>query len=284
MNVSNVTTLVTFARNCTVNGTHDSKEKRDSLYQQQETGKQEKIQMGLLTMDDGIVNWGEHIEAEETNHALMAISSSNEMKKLKRYRRIRMKAVKKGTLQKTGFEIQSNNEVLSFEEEMNFSVFKCSKEDSIGKPSYSRFTKTNDFKGVPHPLSGDYTPKPKRKLMILVCLVKDLVKNTLSTLIDTEIRKNSMGICSLEVAKATYLGKGRIRVDTLSVLGKFDKKSDEDSLGISEETNSACTSQTPESIASEEKDEEVELIVMPSAVKIPKEKDESRTSSQITKI
>ncbi|GJS87755.1 hypothetical protein Tco_0770391 [Tanacetum coccineum] len=34
--------------------------------------------MGLLTMDNGIVNWGEHTEVEETNHALMAISSSNE--------------------------------------------------------------------------------------------------------------------------------------------------------------------------------------------------------------
>ncbi|GJZ59872.1 hypothetical protein Tco_0615688 [Tanacetum coccineum] len=44
-----------------------------------EAGKQEKNQMGLLTMDDGIVNWGEHTEAEETNHALMAISSSNEV-------------------------------------------------------------------------------------------------------------------------------------------------------------------------------------------------------------
>ncbi|GKC25482.1 hypothetical protein Tco_1027632, partial [Tanacetum coccineum] len=37
---------------------------------------QNKNQMGLLTMDDGIVNWGEHTEVEETNHALMAISSS----------------------------------------------------------------------------------------------------------------------------------------------------------------------------------------------------------------
>ncbi|GJX61228.1 hypothetical protein Tco_0294128 [Tanacetum coccineum] len=55
------------------------KKKRDSLYQIQETRKQEKNQMGLLTMDDGIVNWGEHTEAEETNHALMAISSSNEV-------------------------------------------------------------------------------------------------------------------------------------------------------------------------------------------------------------
>ncbi|GKA42972.1 hypothetical protein Tco_0735632 [Tanacetum coccineum] len=53
--------------------------------------------------------------------------------------------------------------------------------------------------------------------------------------------------------------------------------------GISEETNSAGTSQTPESIASEEKDEEVELIVMPSAVKIPEEKDESRTTSKNSK-
>ncbi|GJU07749.1 ribonuclease H-like domain-containing protein [Tanacetum coccineum] len=112
--------------------------------------------------------------------------------KLKRYRRIGMKAVKeKEQLQKTvdswkdssknlwrlinsgmssndklglGFEIQSNDEVLSYEEEMNFSVFKCSKEDSIGKPSYSRFTKTNDFKGVPPPLSGDYTPNPQEEI------------------------------------------------------------------------------------------------------------------------
>ncbi|GJU13439.1 ribonuclease H-like domain-containing protein [Tanacetum coccineum] len=252
-----------FARECTAKGTHDGKKKRDSFYQHQEAGKQEKNQMGLLTMDDGIVNWGEHTEVEETNHALMAISSSNEVslcsktcidsyntlktlcdeqmnqlgdqeaqilaysqavkkleaqlvtfqkqqlslnekltfqaneiyekdEKLKRYRRIGMKAVKeKEQLQKTldswndssknlwrlinsgmssvskvglGFEIQSNNEVLSYEEEMNFSVFNCSKEDSVGKPLYSRFTKTNDFKGVPHPLSRDYTPTPQEEI------------------------------------------------------------------------------------------------------------------------
>ncbi|GJR50813.1 ribonuclease H-like domain-containing protein [Tanacetum coccineum] len=252
-----------FARECTTKGTHDGKKKRDSFYQHQEAGKQEKNQMGLLTMDDGIVNWGEHTEDEETNHALMAISSSSEVslcsktcidsyntlktlcdeqmnqlgdqeaqilaysqavkkleaqlvtfqkqqlslnekltfqaneiyekdEKLKKYRRIGMKAVKeKEQLQKTldswkdssknlwrlinsgmssnskvglGYEIQSNNEVLSYEEEMNFSVFNCSEEDSVGKPLYSRFIKTNDFKGVPHPLSGDYTPKPQEEI------------------------------------------------------------------------------------------------------------------------
>ncbi|GKF73909.1 ribonuclease H-like domain-containing protein, partial [Tanacetum coccineum] len=68
-----------FARECTAKEIHDGKKKRDSLYQHQEAGKQEKNQMGLLTMDDGIVNWGEHTEVEETNHALMAINSSNEI-------------------------------------------------------------------------------------------------------------------------------------------------------------------------------------------------------------
>ncbi|GJS25259.1 ribonuclease H-like domain-containing protein [Tanacetum coccineum] len=68
-----------FVRECTSKGTHDGKKKRDSFYQHQEAGKQEKNQMGLLTMDDGIVNWGEHTKVEETNHALMAISSSSKV-------------------------------------------------------------------------------------------------------------------------------------------------------------------------------------------------------------
>ncbi|GJT25864.1 hypothetical protein Tco_0895801, partial [Tanacetum coccineum] len=50
--------------------------------------------------------------------------------------------------------------------------------------------------------------------------------------------------------------------------------------GASEVTNNAGT---PTSIASEEKDKEVELIVVPSTVRIPEEKDESRTSSKNSK-
>ncbi|GJR16486.1 putative ribonuclease H-like domain-containing protein [Tanacetum coccineum] len=53
--------------------------------------------------------------------------------------------------------------------------------------------------------------------------------------------------------------------------------------GAFEVTNSVGTSQTAKAIASEEKDEEVELIVVPSAVRIPEEKDESRTSSTNSK-
>ncbi|GKG48550.1 hypothetical protein Tco_0512697, partial [Tanacetum coccineum] len=68
-----------FARECTAKGTNDGKKKRDSVYQDQAAGKQEKNQMGLLTIDDGVVNWGEHTEEEETNHALMAFSSSSDV-------------------------------------------------------------------------------------------------------------------------------------------------------------------------------------------------------------
>ncbi|GJZ43064.1 ribonuclease H-like domain-containing protein, partial [Tanacetum coccineum] len=227
-----------FARECTSKGTNDGK-KRDSSYQDQRARKKEQNQNCLLTMDDGVVNWGEHtVDEEETNHALMAISSNNELgeqeatilaytlavkkleaqvvtfqkqqlslneqltfqaneiyakdEKLKKYRRIGMKAVKeKEQLQKTvdswknssknlwklvdsgmtsnskvglGYEIQSNNEVLSYEEEMNRTVFKCTEEDFLNKPLYSRFSKTDNFKGVPHPLTGDYTPKPQEEI------------------------------------------------------------------------------------------------------------------------
>ncbi|GJS78466.1 putative ribonuclease H-like domain-containing protein [Tanacetum coccineum] len=230
-----------FARECPSKGINDGK-KRDSFYQDQRAGKKEQNQNCLLTMDDGVVNWGEHtVEEEETNHALMAISSNNEVslcsktcidsynklktlcdeqmnqlgeqeaqilaytlavkkleaqvvtfqkqqlslneqltfqaneiyakdEKLKKYRRIGMKAVKeKEQLQKIvdswknssknlwklvdsgmtsnskvglGYEIQSNNEVLSYEEEMNRTVFKCIEEDFLNKPLYNRFSKT----------------------------------------------------------------------------------------------------------------------------------------------
>ncbi|GKF04238.1 hypothetical protein Tco_0034906, partial [Tanacetum coccineum] len=90
--------------------------KRDSFYQDQGAGKKEQKQNSLLTMDDGA---NEIYEKDE---------------KLKKYRRIGMKAVKeKEQLQKTLdswkdssknlwrlIEIQSNKEVLSYEEEMNF--------------------------------------------------------------------------------------------------------------------------------------------------------------------
>ncbi|GJU40098.1 putative ribonuclease H-like domain-containing protein [Tanacetum coccineum] len=201
-----------FARECTSKGTNDGK-KRDSFYQDQGAGKKEQNQNCLLTMDDGVVNWGEHtVEEEETNHALMAISSNNEVSlcsktcidsynKLKTLCDDQMNqlgeqeakilaytlAVKKLEAQVVTFQKQqlSLNEQLTFQANEIYAkdeklkkyrrigmkavkekeqLQKTNKEDFLNKPLYSRFSKIDNFKGVPHPLTGDYTPKPQEEI------------------------------------------------------------------------------------------------------------------------
>ncbi|GJR27502.1 hypothetical protein Tco_1103734 [Tanacetum coccineum] len=345
-------------------------------------------------------------------------------------------------------------------------------EDFIGKPLYSRFTKSNDFKGVPHPLSGDYTPRPQEEIddslyvygkkgpqkpeisvsddsssehsncqsndsegscenasehsleteseslcepneisksRLEVTNEKDVsapkskevepscvshIKTPRQPLKDTETHKvnrkswndmmeRELGegysftkkkcfVCGslnhlikdcdyyekkmareVEVKRVVNTGNGMAKppiinsgretnvnsvrskvnailshnhnwteavstkhatalIDTLSVLGKFDRKSDEgflvdkpnvkgvgyrwmfdidylsDSMNyipvsLENQTNNAGTSQTPESIASEEHDEEVELIVVPSTMRNTEGKAESRKSSTNSK-
>ncbi|GJQ97036.1 ribonuclease H-like domain-containing protein [Tanacetum coccineum] len=291
-----------FARECPSKGTNDGK-KRDSFYQDQGAGKKEQNQNCLLTMDDGVVNWGEHTEEEvETNHALMAISSNNEVslcsktcidsynklktlcdeqtnqlgeqevkilaydqavkkleaqvvtfqkqqlslneqltfqanalyekdEKLKKYRRIGMKAVKeKEQLQKTvdswkdssknlwklvdsgmsstsivglGYEIKSNDEVLSYKEEINHTVFNCTEEDFIDKPLYIRFSKTDSFIGVPHPLTGDYTPKPQQEIdeSLYVYGKKGPQKPEIS---DSDDKSNKYSTCQSNDSEGTF--------------------------------------------------------------------------------
>ncbi|GKC45656.1 putative ribonuclease H-like domain-containing protein [Tanacetum coccineum] len=85
--------------------------------------------------------------------------------KLKKYRRIGMKAVKeKEQLQKTLDSWKDSSKNLWRLINSGMSSNSKVEEDSVGKPLYSRFIKTNDFKGVPHPLSGDYTPTPQEEI------------------------------------------------------------------------------------------------------------------------
>ncbi|GJY42415.1 ribonuclease H-like domain-containing protein [Tanacetum coccineum] len=113
--------------------------------------------------------------------------------KLKKYRRIGMKAVKdKDALQKIfdswsassknlwklidcgmsstvkiglGYGIKSNAEVLGYEEEISRGIFAFRETDAgnYDIPLYSRF-KQVEYKGVPHPLSGDYTPREQEDI------------------------------------------------------------------------------------------------------------------------
>ncbi|GJV74611.1 reverse transcriptase domain-containing protein [Tanacetum coccineum] len=109
-----------FARECTSKGTNDGK-KRDSFYQDQGVGKKEQNQNCLLTMDDGeqeakILAYNlavKKLEAQVVTFQKQQLSlneqltfQANELyakdEKLKKYRRIGMKAVKeKEQLQKT---------------------------------------------------------------------------------------------------------------------------------------------------------------------------------------
>ncbi|GJV72314.1 ribonuclease H-like domain-containing protein [Tanacetum coccineum] len=148
-----------FARECTAKGTHDGKKKRDSFYQHQEAGNQEKNQMCLLTMDDGIVKWGENTEDEETNHALMAISSSSEAneiyekdEKLKKYKRIRMKAVKEME------QLQKTLDVGSIGTCSEHSVDPESKISRVPQKVYVSTPITTNEKGVFAPKSKEVEP------------------------------------------------------------------------------------------------------------------------------
>ncbi|GJT32073.1 ribonuclease H-like domain-containing protein [Tanacetum coccineum] len=184
-----------FARECTSKGTNDGK-KRDSFYQDQGAGKKEQNQNCLLTMDDGVVNWGEHtVEEVETNHALMAISSNNEVSLCSKtcidsYNKLKTlcdeqtnqlgeqeakilaynQAVKKLEAQIVTFQKQqlSLNEQLTFQaNELYEKDEKLKKYRRIGMKAVKEKEQlqkiTDNLKGVPHPLTGDYTPKPQQE-------------------------------------------------------------------------------------------------------------------------
>ncbi|GKF54563.1 hypothetical protein Tco_0164903 [Tanacetum coccineum] len=71
--------------------------------------------------------------------------------------------------------------------------------------------------------------------------------------------------------------------DSMNYIPVSLENQDNPHAGASEVTNSVGTSQTPYSNASEERDEDVELIVVPLTVKNTEEKAESRKSSTNSK-
>ncbi|GKA67324.1 hypothetical protein Tco_0767132 [Tanacetum coccineum] len=214
-----------------------------------------------------------------------------------------------------------------------------------GNPS--RFIKNNDFKDVPHPLSGDYTPKPPEEIDGIfggslgtsfdhsvdpdldfkwtnINSVRPRV-NTVNSNVNivrsrqpvptrtsnkgtlykhyitfscckgklgggVPVFKTSVGSSTEEPDKPNVKGVGYrwmfdidYLTDSMNYIPVSLENQTNPHAGASEVTNSAGTSQTPSSNASEEKDEDVELIVVPSTVKNTEEKAESRKSSTNSK-
>ncbi|GJV29713.1 putative ribonuclease H-like domain-containing protein [Tanacetum coccineum] len=102
------------------------------------------------------INWVEQTADEELNHALMAFTVNNELIDCGM-----SSTVKIGL----GYGIQSNAEVLGYEEEISRGIFAFRETDAGYNdiPLYSRF-KQVEYKGVPHPLSGDYTPREQEDI------------------------------------------------------------------------------------------------------------------------
>ncbi|GJX26819.1 ribonuclease H-like domain-containing protein [Tanacetum coccineum] len=106
-----------FARECKFKGSKEGSRQEAGRGQDFKPVRTEKE--ALMTIDEGQINWVEQTTDEELNHALMAFTVNNEAnqifekdEKLKKYRRIGMKAVKdKDVLQKIDMAIKSNAEV-----------------------------------------------------------------------------------------------------------------------------------------------------------------------------
>ncbi|GJX68460.1 ribonuclease H-like domain-containing protein [Tanacetum coccineum] len=338
-------------------------------------------------MDDGVVNWGEHtVEEEETNHALMVISSNTELgeqeakilaytlvvkkleaqivtfqkqqlslneqltfqaneiyakdEKLKRYRRIGMKAVKeKEQLKKIhkvlfteteclvvspDFKMPDENQILlkvprqnnmySFDmktpgltKDYACLIAKATSDES--KLWHRRSDNGTEFKnrnmlefcgnkGIKQEYSNARTPQQngvaERMNRTLIEAARTMLADSLlpTTFWAEAVNTTCYIFNRVRVTKPqnktpyellfghkpmiSYIRPFGCHVtilDTLSVLGKFDGKSDEGFLvgtsavtthaGISKVTNSAGT---PNTNASEEEDEAEELIIVPTAV------------------
>ncbi|GKC21055.1 hypothetical protein Tco_1023205 [Tanacetum coccineum] len=164
--------------------------KRDSFYQDQGAGKKEQNQNCLLTMGDGVVNWGEHKVAGKGSimHSWQLAQLGDQEAQILAYSQV----VKKlEATWETGNEsckrkgtIAENIRFMEIILQVALRIINSGL-SSFGKPLYSRFTKTNDFKGVPHPLSEDYTPKPQEEIdESLYCT--DLLENFLLNIVDLE--------------------------------------------------------------------------------------------------
>ncbi|GJW23309.1 retrovirus-related pol polyprotein from transposon TNT 1-94 [Tanacetum coccineum] len=277
-----------FARECTAMGTHDGKKKRDSFYQHQEAGKQEKNQMGLLTMGSflgilfglkdetsGILqNFIRQIE-NQLSHRVKIIRSDNgtEFKNRDMLEFCGNKGIKQ---EYSNARTPQQNGVA---ERMNRTLIEAARTmlaDSL-LPTTFWAEAVNTLS-----MLGKFDGKSDEGFLVGYSLNSKAYR--VYTLVTKRVEVN-MHVNFLE-DKPNVKGVGyrwMFDIDYLTDSMNYIPVSLENQAnphaGTSEVSNSAGTSQTQNSNASEEKDEDVELIVVPSAVKNTEEKIESRTSS-----
>ncbi|GJZ10512.1 putative ribonuclease H-like domain-containing protein [Tanacetum coccineum] len=283
-----------------------------SLYQHKKLEAREEYIWVFLTMDDGIVNWGEHTEAEEIYHALMAISSSNKMKILSEHSTVNPNDSEVFCENTSEHSFETESESLSEPNEMSKSrkqplknmvdrglKLVHSSDLILGRLKTSlvielkiiisdngtdlRIRECMNFvstKGIKQEYSTARTPQQNG---VAERMNRTLIEAARTMLADSLLPTT---FWAEAVSTACYIFN-RVRVtkpqhktpyellfghkpiisyirpfgchvtilDTLSMLGKFDRKSDEGFLVV------AGFHKTPESIASEEKDRKFSLLL-----------------------
>ncbi|GJT84712.1 putative ribonuclease H-like domain-containing protein [Tanacetum coccineum] len=176
-----------FARECKFKGSKEGSRQEASRGQDFKPVRTEKE--ALMTIDEGQINWVEQTTDEELNHALMAFTVNNEVSMCSKLCLDSFNALqaKYDELQSEfgdqeaalvahslGHSIKSNAEVLGYEEEMSRGIFVLRETDEgyYDIPLYSRF-KQVEYKGVPPPLSGDYTPRAQEDIDDSLLFVSD---------------------------------------------------------------------------------------------------------------
>ncbi|GJZ01392.1 ribonuclease H-like domain-containing protein, partial [Tanacetum coccineum] len=130
-----------FARECKFKGSKEGSRQEAGRGQDFKPVRTEKE--ALMTIDEGQINWVEQTADEELNHALMAFTVNNEVSMCSK---LCLDSYNALTVDAGYYDI----------------------------PLYSRF-KQVEYKGVPHPLSGDYTPREQEDIddSLLLCHPKD---------------------------------------------------------------------------------------------------------------
>ncbi|GJZ27853.1 putative ribonuclease H-like domain-containing protein [Tanacetum coccineum] len=165
-----------------------------------------------------------------------------------------------------GYEIQSNNEVLSYEKEMNRTVFKCTEEDFLNKPLYSGFSKIDNFKGVPHPLTGDYTPKSQEEIddSLYVYGKKGPQKPEIS---DSDDTSNEHSTCQSNDSEGSFGNPS-----------EHSSESESESISVPNEMSMSKTVTTNEKDVSESKEVEPSFVIH---VKTPRQQMKNQETHKV---
>ncbi|GJR82852.1 putative ribonuclease H-like domain-containing protein [Tanacetum coccineum] len=257
--------------------------------------------MGLLTMDDGIVNWGEHTEDKEINHALMAISSrsigtssEHSVDPESEISRVPQEVYVSTPITTNEKGVSAPKSKESFDQRlMTYYEKKMAKEaefkkqrvfntgNGVAKPVWTNTDRINH--------ANQFVPRP-------VQLNTDLDSQYLPALVlkdhsfcETHEKGIKQEYSNARIPQQNGVAK-RMNRTLIEAARTMLANSLLPTTFWAEAVSTACyifnrstSSQTPNSDASKEKDKDAELIVMPSTVMNTEENVESRKSSTNSK-